>query len=56
MGDWPALGAHASGYVADVAGRPTQLWIAQRSMAKATDPGSFDNLIGGGVPDGQAPW
>jgi len=50
------LGAHATGYVADASGRPTHLWIAQRSMSKATDPGKFDNLIGGGVPDGQAPW
>ena len=50
------LGAHATGYVADASGRPTHLWIAQRSMSKATDPGKFDNLIGGGVPDGQTPW
>jgi 8-oxo-dGTP pyrophosphatase MutT (NUDIX family) len=49
------LGAHANGYVADAAGRPTHLWIAQRSPTKATDPGKFDNLIGGGVPDGQTP-
>ena len=50
------LGAHATGYVADPAGRPTHVWIAQRSLTKATDPGKFDNLIGGGVPDGQTPW
>ncbi len=50
------LGAHATGYVADAAGRPTHLWIAQRAFDKATDPGKFDNLIGGGVPDGQTPW
>jgi 8-oxo-dGTP pyrophosphatase MutT (NUDIX family) len=49
------LGAHANGYVADASGRPTHLWIAQRSMSKATDPGKFDNLIGGGVPEGQSP-
>lgn len=49
------LGAHATGYVADGAGRPTHLWIAQRSATKATDPGKFDNLIGGGVPAGQTP-
>ena len=36
-------------------GRPTHLWIAQRSFDKATDPGKLDNLIGGGVPDGQTP-
>ncbi len=54
---WGALtfGAHATGYVADAAGRPTHLWIARRSTAKATDPGLFDNLVGGGVPDGQTP-
>jgi 8-oxo-dGTP pyrophosphatase MutT (NUDIX family) len=49
------LGTHATGYVADGAGRPTHLWIAQRSTTKATDPGKHDNLIGGGVPEGQTP-
>jgi 8-oxo-dGTP pyrophosphatase MutT (NUDIX family) len=49
------LGAHASGYIADTAGTPTHLWIAQRSTTKATDPGKHDNLIGGGVPEGQTP-
>lgn len=49
------LGAHANGYVADAAGRPTHLWIARRSPGKATDPGLLDNLIGGGVPWGQSP-
>ena len=52
------LGAHANGYVADkadAASRPTHLWIAQRAADKATDPGLFDNLIGGGVPAGQTP-
>jgi 8-oxo-dGTP pyrophosphatase MutT (NUDIX family) len=54
---WGTLtrGAHANGYVADGGGRPTHLWIAQRSPNKATDPGMFDNLVGGGVPDGQTP-
>jgi 8-oxo-dGTP pyrophosphatase MutT (NUDIX family) len=50
------LGAHANGYVADAAGRPTHLWIAQRALSKATDPGKLDNLIGAGVPHGQTPW
>lgn len=50
------LGAHANGYVAGPDGRPAALWIAQRSFAKATDPGRYDNLIGGGVPAGQSPW
>jgi 8-oxo-dGTP pyrophosphatase MutT (NUDIX family) len=49
------LGAHANGYVADASGRPTHLWIATRSPTKATDPGLRDNLVGGGVPDGQTP-
>ena len=49
------LGAHATGYVADADGSPTHLWIAQRSPHKATDPGLHDNLIGGGVADGQSP-
>ena len=50
------LGAHANGYLADAQGRPTHLWIARRSASKATDPGLHDNLVGGGVPDGQTPW
>ena len=49
------LGAHANGFVANADGRPTHLWIAQRSPYKATDPGLHDNLIGGGVADGQSP-
>ena len=49
------LGAHANGYVADAQGRPVAMWIAQRAFDKATDPGLFDNLIGGGVPAGQTP-
>jgi 8-oxo-dGTP pyrophosphatase MutT (NUDIX family) len=49
------LGAHANGYVADGHGLPTHLWIAQRAASKATDPGKYDNLIGGGVPEGQTP-
>jgi 8-oxo-dGTP pyrophosphatase MutT (NUDIX family) len=54
---WGALtlGAHATGYVAGADGRPAQLWIAQRALNKSTDPGLFDNLIGGGVPAGQSP-
>jgi 8-oxo-dGTP pyrophosphatase MutT (NUDIX family) len=54
---WGALtlGAHCNGYQADAQGRPTHLWIAQRALDKATDPGLLDNLIGGGVPLGQTP-
>jgi 8-oxo-dGTP pyrophosphatase MutT (NUDIX family) len=52
---WGTLtfGAHATGYVAGTDGRPERIWIAQRSFSKSTDPGLFDNLIGGGVPQGQ---
>lgn len=49
------LGAHANGYVAGGDGRPTHLWIAQRSFSKATDPGLYDNLVGGGVSAGHTP-
>ncbi|MDH4050032.1 MAG: DUF4743 domain-containing protein [Rubrivivax sp.] len=49
------LGAHATGWVAATDGRPAALWIAQRALNKATDPGLLDNLIGGGVPAGQTP-
>lgn len=54
---WGTLtrGAHANGYVAGADGRPAQLWIARRALDKPTDPGLWDNLIGGGVPDGQSP-
>jgi len=54
---WGTLtfGAHANGHVCDAAGQPSHLWIAQRSPTKATDPGLFDNLVGGGVPHGQTP-
>lgn len=49
------LGAHANGYQAGADGRPTHVWIARRALDKPTDPGLWDNLIGGGVPDGQTP-
>jgi 8-oxo-dGTP pyrophosphatase MutT (NUDIX family) len=50
------LGTHLNGYVAGADGRPQRLWIAQRSFTKPTDPGCFDNLVGGGVPAGQSPF
>lgn len=55
---WGTLtfGAHATGYVAGDDGRPVRLWLAQRSLRKATDPGLLDNLIGGGVSAGHSPW
>lgn len=49
------FGAHATGYVANADGRPSQLWIARRAPHKATDPGLLDNLIGAGVPHDQTP-
>lgn len=54
---WGTLtfGAHATGYVANADGRPSQLWIARRALHKATDPGLLDNLIGAGVPHDQTP-
>lgn len=54
---WGTLtfGAHCNGYVADASGRPTALWLARRALTKPTDPGLLDNLIGGGVPQGQSP-
>lgn len=54
---WGTLtfGAHATGYLPDAEGRPAAVWIARRSPHKAIDPGMLDNLIGGGVPDGQTP-
>jgi 8-oxo-dGTP pyrophosphatase MutT (NUDIX family) len=50
------LGAHLNGYVTGADGRPERLWVAQRSFTKPTDPGRFDNLVGGGVPAGQSPF
>jgi 8-oxo-dGTP pyrophosphatase MutT (NUDIX family) len=54
---WGSLtfGAHANGFVRGADGRPAALWIAQRSAHKPTDPGLFDNLVGGGVPMHQPP-
>jgi 8-oxo-dGTP pyrophosphatase MutT (NUDIX family) len=54
---WGTLtrGTHANGYLTRPGGRASHLWIAQRSLEKATDPGLFDNLIGGGVARGQTP-
>lgn len=48
-------GAHCNGFVRGADGRPSHLWIARRSLTKATDPGKLDNLVGGGVPHGQTP-
>jgi 8-oxo-dGTP pyrophosphatase MutT (NUDIX family) len=55
---WGTLtfGAHATGWLAGASGQAERLWIAQRAFDKATDPGAFDNLVGGGVPAGQSPF
>ena len=50
------FGAHCNGLVLDAAGRPGWLWIARRALSKPTDPGLLDNLVGGGVPQGQTPY
>jgi 8-oxo-dGTP pyrophosphatase MutT (NUDIX family) len=44
------VAAHCNGHVGD------RLWIARRSLTKATDPGLLDNMVAGGVPAGQSPW
>lgn len=49
------LGAHLNAYLAEAGGRPTHLWIARRSPTKATDPGLLDNVVGGGVLQGESP-
>ena len=48
-------GAHCNGYVVGSDQRPSHLWIARRASDKVVDPGQLDNLIGGGVPQGQTP-
>ena len=55
---WGSLtfGAHCNGWVADAQGGVGRLWVAQRAFDKATDPGAFDNLVGGGVPHRQTPF
>ena len=41
--------AHVNGVVS---GPSTRMWLARRSLAKAVDPGMFDNLVGGGIAAG----
>ncbi len=48
-------GAHATGFVRGPEGGVGHLWLAQRALTKSTDPGLWDNLVGGGVPIGQTP-
>jgi 8-oxo-dGTP pyrophosphatase MutT (NUDIX family) len=46
--------AHANGLVQHADGT-LRMWLARRSPAKAIDPGMLDNLVGGGIPAGEAP-
>jgi 8-oxo-dGTP pyrophosphatase MutT (NUDIX family) len=39
----------ASGQLSEAARETTRMWIARRSLQKATDPGMLDNLVGGGI-------
>jgi 8-oxo-dGTP pyrophosphatase MutT (NUDIX family) len=48
------FGAHCNGYVVGAGRRPTHLWIGRRSPSKATDPGLYDNMVGGGMNHGQS--
>jgi 8-oxo-dGTP pyrophosphatase MutT (NUDIX family) len=45
--------AHANGLAGD--GPSARMWLARRSAAKSIDPGMLDNLVGGGIPAGEAP-
>ncbi len=44
--------AHVNGVVRGDDG--VRMWLARRSPAKSIDPGMLDNLIGGGIADGQS--
>ena len=51
----PSFGVHLNGYVRDaVSGRPEAVWIAKRSMSKATYPGLLDQMVAGGQPTGMS--
>ncbi|CAB3788306.1 NUDIX hydrolase [Pararobbsia alpina] len=41
--------AHLNGIVRLADAQAPQMWIARRSLSKATDPGMLDNLVGGGI-------
>lgn len=43
-------GVHMNGYVRD--GDRLKMWIARRSLKKATAPGKLDQMVGGGQPAG----
>ncbi len=46
----PAFGLHVNGFVRVPDG--IELWIGRRGRDRATAPGKFDNLVGGGHPLG----
>lgn len=51
----PSFGVHLNGYVRDAnSGRPAAVWIARRSMSKATYPGLLDQMVAGGQPAGMS--
>ncbi|MGC9268762.1 NUDIX domain-containing protein [Acidiphilium sp.] len=48
------LGVHMNGYCRRRDG--IYLWIARRSASKKLDPGTYDNLVGGGISAGMTPF
>ena len=50
----PSYGVHVNGYVrnpnAPDDARPWAVWVAKRSMSKATYPGKLDQMVAGGQP------
>ena len=54
----PSYGVHVNGYVRDPANptseQPWAMWVAKRSMCKATYPGLLDQFVAGGQPAGMS--
>ena len=48
----PGYGVHMNGWLKK--NGYTYMWIAQRSMTKATGPGKLDQMVGGGQPVGMS--
>ena len=49
----PSFGVHVNGFVRDpVTKRAAAVWIAKRSMSKATYPGLLDQMVAGAQPSG----
>ena len=48
----PGYGVHMNGWLKK--NGCTYMWIAQRSMTKATGPGKLDQMVGGGQPVGMS--